>query len=150
MFDEGITDIDLNGNKIDSVRKIKLEDALTLRDMIKNPPSTFDLKEFERQSASPFEEDKLWSIKKYTEYFMLSLKKLLKRHILKTLPCQFEKDDEDIMLFVHCITNLRTFNFMSWTSPSNKLSFLTYYQCKDLIGKVMPAIASANAIAAAL
>lgn len=54
------------------------------------------------------------------------------------------------MLFVLCITNLRTFNFINWTSPSNQHTFLTYYQCKDLIGRVMPAIASANAIAAAL
>ena len=54
------------------------------------------------------------------------------------------------MLLVYCITSLRTFNFINWSSPDNKLKYLTYYQCKDLIGKVMPAIASANAIAAAL
>lgn len=54
------------------------------------------------------------------------------------------------MLLVCCITNLRTYNFMNWESSSNQHKFLTYYQCKDLVGKVMPAIASANAIAGAL
>jgi len=54
------------------------------------------------------------------------------------------------MMLVHCITNLRTFNYIDPTSPSNKLHYLTFYQSKDLVGRAMPAIASTNAIAAAL
>lgn len=54
------------------------------------------------------------------------------------------------MTLVLCISNLRTYNFISEDTPHNKHKYLTYYQCKDLIGKVFPAIASANAIAAAL
>jgi ubiquitin-like 1-activating enzyme E1 B len=74
----------------------------------------------------------------------------LKRSREATLPANFEKDDEDSMMLVYCITTLRTYNFMNWHSPNNKHQFLSYYRCKDLIGKVMPAIASTNAIAAAL
>ena len=54
------------------------------------------------------------------------------------------------MLLVHCITNLRTYNYIDLTSPNNKLQYLSYYQTKDLVGRVMPAISSTNAIAAAL
>jgi hypothetical protein len=54
------------------------------------------------------------------------------------------------MTLILCITNLRTYNFISEDSPHNKHKYLTYYQCKDMIGKVFPAIASANAIGAAL
>lgn len=54
------------------------------------------------------------------------------------------------MLLVCCITNLRTYNFINEHSQQNQLKYLTFYQCKDLIGRVMPAIASANSIAAAL
>jgi hypothetical protein len=39
---------------------------------------------------------------------------------------------------------------MDEESPHNKHKYLTYYQCKDMIGKIFPAIASTNAIAAAL
>jgi hypothetical protein len=54
------------------------------------------------------------------------------------------------MLLVCCLANLRTYNFMDFSSNSNQLRYLTYYEWKDLVGRVMPAIASANAIAAAL
>lgn len=73
----------------------------------------------------------------------------MKRRFKGTLPSAFEKDDEDCMLLVCCITNLRTYNFIN-DSKQNQLKYLTFYQCKDLIGRVMPAIASTNAIAAAL
>jgi hypothetical protein len=75
---------------------------------------------------------------------------MIQRHFQGNAPALFEKDDEDCMLLVYCLTNLRTYNFMNWLSPHNKHQFLTYYRCKDLVGRVMPAIASANAIAAAL
>ena len=52
------------------------------------------------------------------------------------------------MKLVLCITNLRTYNFIH--NKDSKLKYLTFYECKDLVGKVMPAIASTNAIAAAL
>lgn len=54
------------------------------------------------------------------------------------------------MMLVYCMTNLRTYNFINWTSLHNQHQFITYYRCKDIAGKVMPAIASTNAIAAAL
>lgn len=54
------------------------------------------------------------------------------------------------MNLILSITNLRTYNFINHNSEYNKHKYLTYYQCKDLIGKVFPAIASTNAIAAAL
>lgn len=54
------------------------------------------------------------------------------------------------MALILTITNLRTFNFINYDSIYSKHKYLTYYQCKDLIGKVFPAIASTNAIAAAL
>ena len=66
------------------------------------------------------------------------------------VPIKFEKDDDDCMTLVLCITNLRTMNFINYDSQNNKHKFLTYYECKDLIGKIFPAIASTNAIAAAL
>lgn len=51
-------------------------------------------------------------------------------------------------MLILCITNLRTYNFIH--NKDSKLKYLTFYECKDLVGKVMPAIASANAIAASL
>ena len=54
------------------------------------------------------------------------------------------------MLLVHCITNLRTFKFIDPTSSTTKLQYLTLNQTKDIVGKVMPAITSTNAIAASL
>jgi len=89
-------------------------------------------------------------LKEYTNQFIASFVMLLKRNRDGTLPANFEKDDEDCMMLVYCVTTLRTYNFMNWHSPNNKHQFLSYYQCKDLIGKVMPAIASTNAIAGAL
>lgn len=76
--------------------------------------------------------------------------RLMERKKLGTAPPRFEKDDEDCMELVCCMTNLRTYNFISTVSTYNTHKYLTYYQCKDLIGKVFPAIASTNAIAAAL
>lgn len=46
--------------------------------------------------------------------------------------------------------NLRTANFINHDSVRNKHKFLTFYACKDLAGKIQPAIASTNSIAAAL
>ena len=46
--------------------------------------------------------------------------------------------------------NLRTGNFINPDSTKNKHKFLTFYESKDLAGKIQPAIASTNSIAAAL
>jgi len=54
------------------------------------------------------------------------------------------------MWLIVSITNLRTYCYMNEQLLDNKHKYLTYYQIKDLIGKVMPAIASTNAIGAAL
>jgi hypothetical protein len=61
----------------------------------------------------------------------------------------FEKDDENCMMLVYCVTTLRTYNFMIRQAPGNKHKYLTYFDCKDKAGRIIPAIASTNAIAAA-
>lgn len=62
---------------------------------------------------------------------------------------QFEKDDEDSMMLVYCLTSLRTYNFMDRNDPKGSHKYLTYYQVKDSAGNIQPAIASTNSIAAA-
>jgi hypothetical protein len=51
-------------------------------------------------------------------------------------------------MFVCCFTNIRVYNFKN--SKNDKLSFLSLHETKRLIGKLIPAIASTNSIAAAL
>jgi len=92
----------------------------------------------------------LWSICKYAETFVNSLSILIKRFYKNDAPLKFDKDDEDCMRLVLSITNLRTFNYIDYESSQNRHKYLTYYQCKDMIGKIFPAIASTNSIAAAL
>lgn len=60
----------------------------------------------------------------------------------------FEKDDADCMMLVYCTSTLRTYNFMKRESSFNRHRYQTYYECKDLAGNVIPAIASTNSIAA--
>lgn len=51
-------------------------------------------------------------------------------------------------LFLYATTNLRISNFKNLSH--SKLTYMSYYQCKDMSGKIIPAIASTNSIAAAL
>ena len=60
----------------------------------------------------------------------------------------YDKDSVECSLFVYCVANLRIVNFRE-TSYS-KLRGMSYYECKDMSGKIIPAIASTNSIAAAL
>jgi hypothetical protein len=53
------------------------------------------------------------------------------------------------MMLVYCLTTLRTYNFMNRIASSNKHKFLTYFEVKDMAGKIIAAIASTNSIAAA-
>jgi len=53
------------------------------------------------------------------------------------------------MMLVYCVSTLRTYNFMNRESSFNRHRYQTYYECKDLAGNVIPAIASTNSIAAA-
>lgn len=53
------------------------------------------------------------------------------------------------MMIVYCTSTLRTYNFMNRTASYNRHKYQTYYECKDMAGNVIPAIASTNSIAAA-
>lgn len=61
---------------------------------------------------------------------------------------QYDKDDLAASLFVYSTTNLRICNFKD--IAGSRLRNMSYYECKDLSGRVIPAIASTNSIAAAL
>ena len=62
LFDEGIMDEDLSGNRIEFIRKLKLSEALQSQEVVKNSeiPSQILLKK------QNYEEDELWSICRYT------------------------------------------------------------------------------------
>jgi hypothetical protein len=49
---------------------------------------------------------------------------------------------------VFSATNLRISNFKNLIG--SKLKNMSYYECKDASGKIIPALASTNSIAAAL
>ena len=55
--------------------------------------------------------------------------------------------NDDHIIFLYALINLRIHNF---ECTNEKLSKMTFYQCKDACGKIQPAIASTNAQAAAL
>lgn len=54
------------------------------------------------------------------------------------------------MQFVYAVTSLRTYNFLSTTNVYNKHEFLSFFDCKDMVGKIIAAISSTNSIAAAI
>ena len=59
----------------------------------------------------------------------------------------FDKDRFTDVLLIWSLTNLRILNFRG--APGSKLKLMGFYECKDHSGKIIPAIASTNAIAAA-
>lgn len=69
---------------------------------------------------------------------------------------KFEKDDDDCIRFVTATSNMRTFNFTHKykekpkSQTKDKFEYLTEYKVKVIGGKVVPAIASTNSIAAAV
>lgn len=54
------------------------------------------------------------------------------------------------MMFVYCVTTLRTYNFMNRDNPKNAHKYLTFYEVKDIAGRVQPTVSSTNSIASAL
>lgn len=54
------------------------------------------------------------------------------------------------MKFVYAVTTLRTYNFMNSKNTFNKHQYLTFFDCKDMAGKIVAAISSTNSIAAAI
>lgn len=85
----------------------------------------------------------------YADRFLSSLANILKHRKSELGQLSFEKDDPDCMMLVYCTSTLRTYNFMNRESSHNRHRYQTYYECKDLAGNVIPAIASTNSIAAA-
>lgn len=70
------------------------------------------------------------------------------KNLIGTL--KFEKDDEYCMKFVYAVTSLRTYNYLNPKSTYNKHEYLSFFDCKDIAGKIVPAISSTNSIAAAV
>jgi hypothetical protein len=60
----------------------------------------------------------------------------------------FDKDDNLALKFVASITNLRTYNFKN-DITAKKLAYMPTRKIKEDAGKIIPAIASTNAILAA-
>lgn len=131
------------------IHPLRYEEALAMTETLTNPGSTFDAAEDRRQRASPYECERLWSVAECARRFVRSMFNILKQRADRLGSLTFDKDDDDCMMLVYCVTTLRTYNFMVRAATGNKHKYLTYYDCKDKAGRIIPAIASTNAIAAA-
>ena len=80
-----------------------------------------------------------WSLRDWISCFLQSFNELQER----TTPPQFDKDDDVIMAFTAAAANLRAHCYQ--IAPS-----ISLFDCKQMAGNIIPAVATTNAIAAGL
>lgn len=83
----------------------------------------------------------VWTLQQNVNKFVEATKKLMAR--LKNEPfIEFDKDDEDTLLFVSCAANIRSYIF--------HIPAKSVFDIKQMAGNIIPAIATTNAIIAGL
>ncbi|CAK81576.1 unnamed protein product (macronuclear) [Paramecium tetraurelia] len=107
------------------------------------------------QSKIEEEDDKIQPFKYYVELFVKTFVKILQTPGVGSF--KFDKDDWDSVKFVAATTNLRTYNFTKKFKDidprlieGDKMKYLSVNEVRQIGGKIIPAIASTNAIAAAI
>eukprot|EP00041_Stephanoeca_diplocostata_P001750 m.21241 g.21241 ORF g.21241 m.21241 type:complete len:671 (+) comp12360_c0_seq2:148-2160(+) len=94
-------------------------------------------------NAQLLPDQQLWSLKKCADVFMASVDALaLRLRQDDTTDLEWDKDDEDAMNFVTATSNLRAHVF--------GIPRKSHFETKSMAGKIIPAIATTNAIVAGL
>lgn len=111
----------------------------------RDKPSPLDLKQLNKPgTAIPQGLDKthkLWTLEQAVSVFLTNCSKLGKR-VVKVESMEFDKDDDEIMEFVAAAAYLRMHVF--------NIEKKTLFESKEMAGNIIPAIATTNAIIAAL
>ncbi|KAJ5559077.1 Molybdenum cofactor biosynthesis MoeB [Penicillium sp. DV-2018c] len=141
----------------DKVFRKDIERLQGMKDMWKTrtPPELLDLAQMQEQSTSiaptiSTQDQKVWTLAENFTVFRDSLKRL--SHRLRGLQSNnttdeapvltFDKDDEDTLDFVAAASNLRAAIF--------HLELKSKFDVKEMAGNIIPAIATTNAMTAAL
>jgi ubiquitin-like 1-activating enzyme E1 B len=130
------------------IKPLKYEEALRLNEPLVNinlpTPST------STQRKVQIDTQKLWTLAECAKHFVTSFVESLKIHRKDIGMVKFDKDDDHAMNIVCAAANLRTFNYLPSIPGMNKLEYQSLYDVKEKAGNIIPAIASTNAIVAAV
>mgnify|MGYP001206499454 CR=1 FL=1 len=125
---------------VDDIKKLLAIDSLW---KTRTPPRALDLSsvDFKIVEVEGLDKNKEWSLSENINQFIVSLKKLITRKRLNNnAGLEFDKDDNDALLFLASAANIRSEIF--------SISTKTVFDIKQIAGNIIPAIATTNAIIA--
>lgn len=125
---------------VDDIQKLVAIDSLW---KTRTPPRALDVAGVDFRIVEVEAKDKStqWSLSQSINQFLVSLKRLVTRRRLNSnAGLEFDKDDNDALLFLASAANIRSEIF--------SISTKTVFDIKQIAGNIIPAIATTNAIIA--